>query len=100
MLVVLRTVYGLLEQYRFDSRPIFGVHDSLLLDVAPGEEEAVGDFVQEGFRSLWETPIATELPDWKKLPLTGEFLLGPTWASVESTNAAYNPTFQLPCSSH
>lgn len=100
MLVVLRTVYGLLEKYRFDSRPIFGVHDSLLLDVAPGEEEAVGDFVQEGFRSLWETPIATELPDWKKLPLTGEFLLGPTWASVESTNAAYNPTFQLPCSSH
>jgi len=100
MLVVLRTVYGLLREHRFDSRPIFGVHDSLLLDVAPGEEEAVGDFVQEGFRSLWDTPLSSDLPFWKDLPLTGEFILGPTWASVESTNAAYAPTFQLPCSSH
>lgn len=98
MLVVIRGTDRRLRKARLASRVLFGVHDSALTSVGPGEAEAVARAVQSAFLDLQSTPIG-KLPGFDRLPLTGSFMTGPSWAAVESTNAAYAPVASWQCSS-
>lgn len=98
MLVILNYVFEEILKNDLVSFPIFGVHDSSLHDVHPDEIETYASIVDSGFKELNNTPL-NQLPLWGTLPITGEFILGGTWASVESTNEEfYHPEFEYPCS--
>lgn len=86
---------------KMKSRVIFGVHDSVLSDIYPTEPEEMAYAVRASFRNLWNTPLA-DYPLWPHVPLTGEFIIGKSWAAVESTNENYDKDLNLifPCSSH
>jgi uracil-DNA glycosylase family 4 len=81
----------------FHSRPLFGVHDSMVLDIYPGEERALARIAQRAFLSLNDTPL-NQYSLWGKLPITGELIIGESWANVESTNEGYDPLEKFPCS--
>lgn len=98
-LMILNYIGSTLRKSGLKSRPGFGVHDSVFVEIYPGETDRVARVVQEGFESVGESPLA-RLPLWKELPLIGEFIVGPTWAAVESTNEAYSPLDKFECSTH
>lgn len=89
-----------LRAHDMKSRVLFGVHDSVVLEIHPGELNRVAVIVQEAFVALSSTPLSSyEL--WGYLPLVGEFVVGDTWAAVESTSEFYDPnSLKYPCSSH
>jgi uracil-DNA glycosylase family 4 len=96
--VILNYVMNRCIENGLQSFPIFGVHDSSAHDVHPDEKEQMIQFVREGFWALNDTPLA-QLPLWGQVPIIGEFILGPNWASVESTNEEnYKPLESHPCS--
>lgn len=84
MLWVIRHTWRNLRLQSLNSRPIFAVHDSMLLEVYPGEKERVTHIVQEAFRSLRNSPLKN-LTLFSSLPIVGDITYGPTWASIEST---------------
>lgn len=64
--------------------PLFPVHDALVLDVYPGEEEAVCEMFQQAFRALHNTPLASyELFRDGVVPVTGEYARGETWEACD-----------------
>lgn len=98
MLWIMRSIYLYLVQNGYRSRPLFPVHDSTLLEIYPGEVEAVKAAVQYAFQSLWDSPLSRyEL--FSRLPFRGELIIGQSWAEVESTNEAYKPISITPVSS-
>lgn len=99
MLVVADQIVKSLRQRRLKSRPLFGVHDSFIMEAAPGEAQAVFEVVQSGFDALWNTPLAS-VKIFKQLPLLGDLKLGVSWANVEETNEAYQPLHEFECSTH
>lgn len=100
MLWIIRNTWRNLRLQGLNSRPMFAVHDSMLLEIYPGEQDAVIPIIQDSFRSLRESPLS-KLTLFKSLPIVGEVLIGPTWASIESTCEGFYdkncPKF--PCSS-
>lgn len=95
MLSIVRNIFFNLQEADLRSRPLFLVHDSCLLEVYPGEEQAVGAAVQQSFAEL-----RTPLDAYKMahlLPMSGELLMGETWAHVESTNEAYDVLHKFQC---
>lgn len=99
MAVILRETDFQLRSRRMNSRPLFLVHDSMMLEIYPGEEDEVVEVVQGAFQKLAETPLQ-QFELFGTVPLVGDFVIGETWAAVESTNEAYNPRSTHPCSSH
>jgi uracil-DNA glycosylase family 4 len=98
-LIIMNHILARVMKLNLQSSPVFGVHDSSVHDIHPDEVRVYSEIVQDAFHSLSRTPLA-KLRLWKTLPLTGELLLGPTWASVESTcEGFYNPISRLECSS-
>lgn len=99
MLVIINSVFRQIEKAKLQSGVIFGVHDSSAHDVHPKELDPYVAIVRQAFRELGDTPLG-DFRLWKHLPLTGEFIIGDTWASVESTNEEfYNPIAKYECSS-
>jgi DNA polymerase-1 len=94
--ILFQTVEGIRRE-RVKSRVLFGVHDSILIEIAPGEEEVMASLVQLSFMSLKETPLTT-LPLYYSLPIMGELIIGNSWAETESTNESYKPIKFYPCS--
>lgn len=89
-----------LREHEMKSRVLFGVHDSVVLEIHPGELNRVSTIVQEAFIALSATPLSS-YDLWGYLPLVGELVVGDTWAAVESTSEFYDPTsLKIPCSSH
>jgi len=80
------------------SRPILGVHDSILFDVYPGEERQLAELMLEAFQALNDTPLNT-LSLWGKLPLAGELVIGESWAHCEGTNEGFDPERVYPLNS-
>lgn len=80
------------------TRTVLGVHDSIIFDIFPGEEDKLIQAATSGFLKLAETPLG-ELELWPKLPLVGELVFGNSWAEVESTNINYAPERKYPLSS-
>lgn len=80
------------------SRPILGVHDSILFDIYPGEERKLAELMLEAFQALNDTPL-NSLKLWGKLPLAGELVIGESWAHCEGTNEAFNPERVYPLDS-
>ncbi len=72
---------------------LFMVHDSIILDVAPGEADRVAASVKEAYETFWVGTPLEDLPLWHTLPLTGELKIGKTWAAIESGNDAYSPHY-------
>jgi len=97
-LQIFRATDDYLHQHQAKTLPLFGVHDSTLLDVYPDEVDLVVEAVRYGFNSLSQTPLK-DLPLWGALPIVGELILGKTWAHTETTNENYNPVEIFPCSS-
>lgn len=98
MLVITRGVHRRMKDRKLRSNILFGVHDSLWLEVAYDEVDAVARIVQQAFTDLNDTPLG-KLPAFDRLPLTGGFLLADSWAAAESTNAAYAPQAEWSCNS-
>lgn len=100
MLWIIRNTWRGLRQQGLNSRPMFAVHDSMLLEIYPGEQDRVIPIIQDSFFSLGESPLA-RLSLYQTLPIVGEVIVGPTWASIESTCEDFyekdSPKF--PCSS-
>jgi uracil-DNA glycosylase family 4 len=80
------------------TRPVLTIHDSIILDVAPGEEDLLVAAATQAFRSLRETPLAA-YPFFAELPFTGEVKVGPSWAAVEETSEFYDAEVLHVCSS-
>jgi uracil-DNA glycosylase family 4 len=100
LFIVGRVYQSLLDaRPRMQSRVAMTIHDSLLLDIAPGELEQVVQVVQHAFSSLWDTPLAG-YPLFQILPMVGELKVGKNWATIEETNDAYAPEHSFMCSSH
>lgn len=101
MLSIIRQSYHNILEAKLTSRPLFPVHDSMILEVYPGELEAVVHAIQQAFMSLKDSPLS-KFKLYDQIPFVGEIVVGETWASVESTNVDYyNPTTEaFPCSSH
>lgn len=85
---------------RLKSMVIFGVHDSILLDIHPDEVKRIQLIAQRAYLSLSSTPLK-KLKLYNKLPIVGELIIGRSWANVESTNESYDPDHNIvtPCSS-
>ena len=98
MLTIIRGTANAIRDARLKSRILFSIHDSMLIDIYPGEQSKVAQCCQRGFETLWQSPLAT-IPLFKTLPLNGTLVVGPSWASVESTNEGYAPETQFDCSS-
>lgn len=98
MLDIARTTWRLLHERNLRSRPLFLVHDSTAIELYPGESERVAEVVNDAFQSLWNSPLRT-YKMFSELPMVGEFIVGDTWASVESTNEYYDKRFSYPVSS-
>lgn len=98
MLTIIRGTAQAIRESRLKSRILFSIHDSMLIDIHPGEESAVARCCQTGFETLWQSPLAS-IPLFKTLPLNGTLVVGSSWASVESTNEGYAPEAQFECSS-
>jgi uracil-DNA glycosylase family 4 len=94
MLVILNETFRVLEEENAKTRPLFGVHDSTMLDIYPGEEELSVYAVQEGFKSLRDTPLG-KFRLFETLPIEGEVVIGKHWAAVESTSDYYDPENNL-----
>lgn len=84
---------------KLKSRINFPVHDAILIDIYPGEADAVVDCIQQGFNALKATPFG-QLPLFDVLPMIGEMRIGKTWANCESTNENYNSERSEAFSSH
>jgi len=97
-LVIMYNCNHRIEEFGLNSTVTFGVHDSVLTDIYPGEKGLVTEYVQESFRLLHKTPLA-KYRLFSKLPITGQLVLGKCWAEVEDTNEFYNPTDIIDCSS-
>lgn len=79
---------------KMNSRVIFGVHDSVLLDIHPAEVQQVARIVQDAFINIENSPLS-QLALWTELPIVGELIMGKTWAHVESTNENYDKDHNL-----
>lgn len=99
LIIMLNTAEQLRKQ-GMQSRVIFGVHDSVLLDIHPAEVDLIPPIVQSAFEQIQISPIG-QLPLFPKLPLVGELVIGKSWAHIESTNENYDPDHNLtfPCTS-
>lgn len=80
------------------TRPVLGVHDSLIFDVYPGEERKLAELMLEAFQALGETPL-NKLDLWGQLPLAGELVIGESWSACESTNEGFKPERVYPVDS-
>lgn len=97
-LILMYVGISLMRGLKLKTRPVLGVHDSLLFDIYPGEEEQVASCMLEAFQALNETPLRT-LSLWGKLPMAGEFIVADSWATCESTNEDYDPQLLFPLDS-
>lgn len=97
-LIIMFVCSELLVNEQLKSRPIAGIHDSILFDIYPGEERAVAEVIQFAFTCLNDTPLST-LDLWGKLPMAGELLIGKSWAHIESTNENFSPELLYPMES-
>lgn len=97
-LVVMYYLNRMIFHYKMQSRVIFGVHDSVLLDIHPDELDQITQWTKEGFQILQKTPLA-KYRMFKILPIIGELVIGDNWAAVEGTNENYNPDAEILCSS-
>lgn len=97
-LSIMHYICTTLRGSRLKSRVMFGIHDSILLDIFPGEEDRVIRVVRGGFKFLNSTPLG-DIPLFKSLPLEGELIIGNNWAKVESTNENYAPISKHLCTS-
>jgi hypothetical protein len=71
----------------------------MILEIAPGEEEAVAEIVQEAFVNLSLSPLG-HLELWPELPICGELKIAQSWAHAESTNESYSPWKEYEMNSH
>lgn len=68
---------------------LFGVHDSVVLDVHPDEFDEVIQIVKDAFTNLWNT-IIKDLPLFKHLPMKGDLVIARSWGQSEESNESYN----------
>lgn len=99
LFLMLKISKALYDHYK-ESMVIFGVHDSILLDIHPDEVDDVAFYTQQAFRELGDTALS-RMPLYPSLPIVGELILGKSWAHIESTNESYDKDHNLefPCSS-
>lgn len=99
MLIILDKIYTECLRLGLKSRPIFGVHDSTIIDIHPDEVDQIAGVVDSGFKAIALSPLG-ELDAWGSLAITGELILGKNWAAVENTSEYYNPDRLYAVSSH
>lgn len=68
---------------------LFGVHDSVVLDVHPDEFDEVIQIVKDAFANLWNTRIK-DIPLFKQLPMRGDLVIARSWGASDDANEAYN----------
>ena len=90
LLWLVAMTWGSLKKSPLHTRPLFGIHDSMMLDIYPGEVDRLVQSISLAFISLQDTPLKDFKMFWK-IPFTGELVVGKTWAAIESTNENYNP---------
>lgn len=73
---------------------IMGIHDAIVGDLYPGEEELVIKCVQEAFKELGDI-ITKQFPVANWLPLAGELTWGKSWGEACSKG---NPNPKFACS--
>ena len=98
-LIVLHHVTGYVRKKKLKSRPFMAVHDSSLLELWNTELRLVAEGVQQGFEKILDSPLG-DMPLAKKVPFTGELIIGKSWAHVESTaEDYYDPDIIFPMNS-
>jgi len=94
MLMLLNYVTKTLRDRKKLSAPLFTVHDSMIIDIYPGEEKAVIRVLEEAFWHLNNVEPLRKLNLWGVLPILGDYAIGGSWATLESTNELYSPNYK------
>lgn len=84
-------IWELFRECGLRSLVLFGVHDSIVMDVHPDEENMVVAVVQRAFRDLMSTPAAG-LKMFRVLPMEGDLQVAESWAATKDAP-------KIPCSS-
>jgi len=90
-LTITLRVWELFRELRLQSLVLFGVHDSIVMDLHPDEIEKATWCVQQAFRDLLKTPLA-RLPLVHSLPIEGDLQIAESWAATKDAP-------KIPCSS-
>jgi DNA polymerase-1 len=76
-------IWELFREYGLQSLVLFGVHDSIVMDIHPEEKDIVVSIVKQAFRSVMDTLIG-QLALAKRLPISGELQFGSSWADTKN----------------
>lgn len=81
-------VWELLRSNKLKSLVLMGIHDSTLMDIYPGEKQAVIDCVKQAFAELIDSTPLSKLRYIRLLPFTGDLQFsgpGGSWASTKKS---------------
>jgi len=98
MLWVLKNTFDQLAEYGLRSRPLFTVHDSLMLNIAAEEIDIIPAILNRSFQRVLESPLK-EFDLIHTLPIRGDLVIGKNWAACESTSDYYDKIAEFPMSS-
>lgn len=84
-------IWELFRECGLRSLVLFGVHDSIVMDVHPDEVTVVTAIVQQAFRDLLNTPFG-KLPFARLLAMEGDLQFGTSWSDTKNGD-------KIPCSS-
>lgn len=90
--------WELFKENKLRSLVLFNVHDSVVFDIHPDEVQEVINCVQTAFVMLYNWPVA-DFPLYSTLPMTGDFMMGPSWGSIEKENDKWINPQVYACSS-
>ena len=79
----------------FKSLVLFGVHDSIVFDIYPGEEYNVLSALDTAFRELG-VMLRSQFEIAKLLPLEGEFQVGANWYATKTGEKHHLTTAEVP----
>lgn len=77
-------IWKLFRELGLQSLVLFGVHDSIVMDVHPDEEEKVTQVVRQAFRDLLTMTSLQKLRLSGKLAIEGELQFGSSWADTKN----------------
>lgn len=91
-LQVTYNAWRLFRQFNLKSIVLFGVHDSVNLDIHPDEVDIARMLVRLAFAQLRDSHMYVVFPLAKKLPILGELLEGESWGWIDKNKKQLQST--------
>lgn len=97
--------WWLFRKYKLQSKIIFGVHDSVVGDIHPDEEDICVKLVRLAFAMLRSSHMHKAFPLAEVLPMEGDIMLGESWGWIDEQDEMQpddprKVITKIKCSSH